>query len=438
MIQYTALTVKLKMSDQTIKSLDISVADLFKDFYKVPDYQREFAWDHEHVRQFLEDIEKARTDSEEPDEYFIGSIVVCRSNKGEGNKFFELIDGQQRMTTLFLILCALRSHLRDQHEESQSLGKMIRDVSPKKGRDQERYRLELQYKDSQVILEKIANGDQNYYAQTMSGKNIEKAYIHIYEDLGNRANTGDPAQTYFDYFDYLNEKVKLIRIETEDIAKALMIFETINDRGVSLNAMDLLKNLLFMKATEKDFLELKSNWEELKNIVSDAQEKPLRFLRYFILSRYKIDELRQDKVYKRILEHSDIKSDYIDRPLEFTQKLIEAAKAYQCFTHSKDAKGNSVPYLENITMFAGKSARQHFILLLAGIHLEPTVFRDFAEAIENLVFVHIVTRQQTNALESKFAKWSNEVRCIRNKKDMDEFLKLKLNPTKNDFINSLC
>ncbi|MCY3852830.1 MAG: DUF262 domain-containing protein [Gammaproteobacteria bacterium] len=429
------------MGDQTIQSRDISVADLFKDFYKVPDYQREFAWNQDHVLQFLEDIEKARSDSEEPDEYFIGSIVVCCSNSSKDSNLFELIDGQQRMTTLFLILCALRAHLKSQNEESLSIGKMIRDVSPSnKGRDQERYRLDLQYRDSQEILEKIASGDwrnsnqneSSQNAQATSAENITKAYSQIWDELARLPNTNNSAQIFYDYFDYLNQKIKLIRIETEDVAKALMIFETINDRGVGLDAMDLLKNLLFMKADETDFPKLKSDWEKLIKIIKNMREKPLRFLRYFILSRYDIDELRQDKVYKKILEHRDIKNDYENRPLEFTRKLIEVADAYQNFTKSLDAKENNVPYLENITLFAGKTARQHFILLLAGMHLEPTTFRDLAKAIENLFFVHVVTRQQTNALEGKFSKWANEIRDIKNRKGLKNFLATKIEPAKNE------
>ena len=85
------------------------------------------------------------------------------------------------------------------------------------------------------------------------------------------------------FYGYLNNKVKLIRILTEDMAKALKIFETINDRGVGLNSMDLLKNLLFMKTTPSQFDKLKLKWEELQKIIFNMKEKPLRFLRYFVM-----------------------------------------------------------------------------------------------------------------------------------------------------------
>lgn len=422
------------MSDQTIQSRDVSIDDLFKDFYFVPHYQREFVWNQDNVEQFLEDIDRERTDSIAPPEYFIGSIVVCRSKDGTDGKLFELIDGQQRMTTLFLILCALRSHLKKHGKSTRSIDQMIYSVFPdSEGIDQERQRLELQYEDSRNVLKKIAEEtwpevSANGKTLTTSIRNIDSAYKSIRDFFAKQFDTVSAVQKYYGY---LSHKVKLIRIETEDVAKALMIFETINDRGVGLDAMDLLKNLLFMKAKKSDFEQLKFRWEELKNIISDMKEKPLRFLRYFILSNYDIDALRQDEIYKTILKNESNRFDYEKHPLKFTNKLIESAKAYRHFTNSRDVKENNVPYLENITYFAGRAAKQHFILLLAGRHLESGLFSTLSKEIENIFFVHIVTHQQTNALEGKFAKWANEIRKIKTQKGLNNFLKKELIPAKN-------
>ena len=151
----------VKMSDQTIKSQDSNVDDLFKDFYFVPDYQREFVWEEEDVRQLLEDIDRERTESETPQEYFIGSIVVCSDSEdvADDNRF-QLIDGQQRMTTLFLILCALRSRLQKAGKKTPKLDGMIYSFdTDSAGEDYEKYRLELQYGDSQDVLEEIAGAE---------------------------------------------------------------------------------------------------------------------------------------------------------------------------------------------------------------------------------------------------------------------------------------
>ena len=136
------------MSLQSIQSQDINIADVFKSFYCVPDYQREYVWKSEQVEQLLTDIQNELNGAapEAAPEYFIGSIVVCPGQNG----VFDLIDGQQRMTTLFVILCAIRDRIAVLGDKpSGALEKMIADSSPDlRGQDVFRYRLDLQYADS--------------------------------------------------------------------------------------------------------------------------------------------------------------------------------------------------------------------------------------------------------------------------------------------------
>src|SRR5579883_597759 len=95
-----------------IESQDLSVGALFKDFYSVPDFQREYVWQREHVEKLLQDLYDEFYDEEghvvTGPEYFLGSVVACKGEDGT----FQLIDGQQRMTTLYLILCMIRDLLK--------------------------------------------------------------------------------------------------------------------------------------------------------------------------------------------------------------------------------------------------------------------------------------------------------------------------------------
>ena len=97
------------MSVQSIQAHDLNIANVFQAFYTVPDYQREYVWQTEQVEQLLSDInaEVSGSNVTTAPEYFIGSIVVCPGDGG----VLELIDGQQRMTTLFLVLCAIRDRI---------------------------------------------------------------------------------------------------------------------------------------------------------------------------------------------------------------------------------------------------------------------------------------------------------------------------------------
>ena len=88
------------------------------------------------------------------------------------------------------------------------------------------------------------------------------------------------------YWAYLATNVMFIQIST-DVRSALKIFETINERGVGLNPMDLLKNLLFTNVSPADFTRLKDEWKKITKPLEKAKEKPLRFLRYFLMANYK-------------------------------------------------------------------------------------------------------------------------------------------------------
>jgi uncharacterized protein with ParB-like and HNH nuclease domain len=165
------------MSEQTIQSQDIKVADVFQAFYAVPDYQREYVWETEQVEQLLTDVnaELVGTDPTKSPEYFIGSIVVCPGS----DAVLELIDGQQRMTTLFVILCAIRDRIEQLGEKPPgALEPQIAAISTDAGgRDRFRFRLDLQYEDSGDVLVRIAERKTKPEASTSrSVFNILNAY----------------------------------------------------------------------------------------------------------------------------------------------------------------------------------------------------------------------------------------------------------------------
>ena len=91
--------------------------------------------------------------------------------------------------------------------------------------------------------------------------------------------------------------VVFIQIST-DVSSALKIFETINERGVGLNPMDLLKNLLFTQVSPERFSQLKDEWKKITSPLEKNKEKPLRFLRYFLMANYDIKNERNDAIVR--------------------------------------------------------------------------------------------------------------------------------------------
>jgi uncharacterized protein with ParB-like and HNH nuclease domain len=135
----------------TIESKNLSLSVLFQDFYNVPDFQREYVWQKENVQRLLEDIFEGlglyegdydRSSSE----YFLGSIVVCPDSTDD-KKTFQLIDGQQRLTTVYLIFCAIRDSIQKFGDKSKAIEELIKGVAQdiNTGDDIDKYRLSLQY-----------------------------------------------------------------------------------------------------------------------------------------------------------------------------------------------------------------------------------------------------------------------------------------------------
>lgn len=407
------------MSNQEIKSNNFRIEEVFSSFYVVPDYQREYVWEAEHVEQLLDDINAGfPVETKNAPEYFIGSIVVCPREEN----IFELIDGQQRMTTLFLIICAIRDYIHPlDGEYAKNIERKIIDTDTNtSGIMRNLYRVELQYEDSSNILKEIARGNFSEHGNksTRSVKNIGVAYNTITHFLKSFSEDVDAIKKFYGY---LINKVKLIQIETPDVAQALKIFETINDRGVSLDSMDLLKNLLFMKTTSGDFDKLKKSWEELQNILFDHKEKPLRFLRYFIFSHYDgVDGLHGNDIYGWFTKNKS-KSGHEETPIQFVKELINTANAYCNFLKGFDANGSANRYIENLKTLGGRAARQHLILLLAGRHLSEDLFDRLACEVENLFFTYIIVREQAKTYEQNFIPWAGELRKIRDELELEEF-----------------
>ena len=417
------------MTEQSIDSEDMTLKRLFQDFYRVPDYQREYVWGEtnpkgeggEEVEQFLHDIyseydSEAKTSSPE---YFVGTIVVCRGD----DDVFELIDGQQRTTTSYLTLCAIRDALTELKQKVPD--ELCRQISAStvndEGKEIERYRLDLQYEDSGDILEQFADGKASDASRdgTRSIRNIGNAYDSIREFLQTTLkNDPDAIRKFHGYF---TNKVKIIRIETPTIAKALKIFETINDRGVGLDAMDLLKNLLFMNTKPNEFQKLKDIWKSLTDEIYDAREKPLRFLRYYLLATYDVDnKLREDGIYDWF-QKNEGQTGHAANPIQFAKNLLEAATAYRHFINDEDANGNHVQTIANTRLLGGRSIKQHFVVLLAGRHLSKPSFEQLCQEVENTMCVWLMTGKTAKEYERTIVKVAKELRSIEDS-ELEEFL----------------
>lgn len=387
-----------------------AIEEVFKDFYEVPQFQREYVWKAEQVEALLSDALEALFDengSPTQSEYFIGSIVAYKDDD-----VFQLIDGQQRITTLFISLCAFRDRRKDlaDTESLQFLEAMIRDqYQNMDGTTGVRLRLRPLYEDAGEVLHEIAQGNPPVPVKNLpnSARNMLEAYATAYEFLEEQF--GDDIVKLRTFQAHLAKRVRLVRIQTGSVADALRIFETINDRGVGLNALDLLKNLLFRQASRETFDRLTEVWKDMVHTIEKTKkgEKPLRFLRYFVLSRYPDARksgkpLTEDDLYEWLVEHQDdigISKD----PVGYAKQLLESARLYQRHV------AHPAAHLGHIYQFSAR-ARQHLIVMLSTDGLAPEEINEVERQLESLFVAFVLTKEATKALDVIFANAAPSLR----------------------------
>ena len=413
-------------SSSKYEFIDLTVEKCFSNFFVVPDYQREYVWEADkQVEQLLTDIDEAYS-SDSKKEYFIGTTVVF-SNNGSN----ELIDGQQRTTTLFLALCAFKSVFSEFGLDHGTIDQCIANTTlDDNGNDVHKFHLLLQYEDASLILEQIANNIiPSEDTLTKSGKLLVAAYLHLRNFIASYCrNDSSEVKKFFMYF---FRKIKFIQISTPDINDALKIFETVNVRGVGLNPMDLLKNLIFRQVPRDKFDKLKDKWRELISILESNNEKPLRFLRYFIMSNFpQADQgtqgtgkniIREDEIYKWMTDHAAL-CDYENKPIEFVNQLIDNAKAFIYFSTGRDAKGQPNVYVKNINRLGGTVFRQHIIPLLTARKFNQVMFDYLARNIETYLYYFLITKEQAKTLEKNFAEWNLDLCNVSDHKELNEFV----------------
>ena len=426
---HTDLPERMKpMADTHIKYNDHSINSAFKNHYIVPDYQREYVWKDEQVEQLLADLLDAyNTDSQKA--YFLGTIVTYDSGSQ-----FELIDGQQRLTTFFILLCAIKKIYMDHGEQTSVIENLI--YSPTMNSEGDvinLYHLQLQYEDAGNCLELIEKGQERPNYITQSGERLFDAFKTIQDFLqGQFPQIADLKK----FVVFLLNKTSFIRIETYDISDALKIFETINQRGKGLDPMDLLKNMVFRQVDRSKFKELNMNWKSITRSLEKIDEKPLRFLRYFIRANYDTSSekdgiLREDQIYTW-LSNNNAQCHYQEAPFQFVQKMAQNVELYVKCRMPDDASEGNV-HLKNIPLLAGKSYKLHLMLLLAASNMNSEAFAKFKSILESVVYYTVIDKIATNITERTFALWCRDVRNIITVEDLDCFVKNTIIPTVNDW-----
>ncbi|GAA8637255.1 DUF262 domain-containing protein [Helicobacter pylori] len=256
-----------------IESNDSYLEDILKDklYYQIPIYQRPYQWTEENCEKLLDDLFFNYEDDRESD-YFCGSLVLILISKDSKAKTYDIVDGQQRLSTFILlakVLATLYSDLDTKNQEFLQASWSDRHENREK---KKKKRLDFDLvgssakKDFQDALDFFDDLDASKGENSKSNgsSKSKNSYLKNAICLKNYLEKKE-IENIDDFIDWLYCNVVFVTITCPDADKALRIFNVLNARGLALNATDIFKGELLKKLTEeKEQEELAIRWEDLR------------------------------------------------------------------------------------------------------------------------------------------------------------------------------
>lgn len=335
--------------------------------YHVPPFQRDYSWTEDEWDDLWQDIHGLFEDEGEPAHY-MGYLVLQSSD----NKRFDIIDGQQRLTTISVMILACLGHLQDLVHSSL-------DAENNAKRKEQLQNSYIGYLDPVTLaprskLELNRHNNRFYQTYLVTLDRIPQRGLNASEHQLRKAFNGfkDKVKTYAGatlesgkklalFIDTLVDRLFFTVITVTDELNAFRVFETLNARGVRLSATDLLKNYLFSLVSAKNTHEtalkvLEDRWERIVGLL--GSERFPEFLRIFWNSRNRL--VRKSDLFKTIRKQISCR----EAAFELLQDLDHSAEIYAALRDPQDPLWNreEKKSLEHLAMF---NVRQPLAMLMA-------------------------------------------------------------------------
>jgi len=301
--------------------------------YIVPSYQRPYSWNHEQAEQLIKDIHDSFSEKLDQ-EYFIGSLICI----DKGNDEYEIVDGQQRLTTLSLILAKIRDLIVNEKVKS-NIQKRILPIDDFSDKPQEP-RLKIRKKEEDLYKNYILQGNKGYLPKEANRTYTEKLFIDNFETISDYLKDFTE-EILIKLVEYILKNVYVVLVKTENFASSYRLFNVLNTRGLSLKQSDLLKNRLFeiaensvkndysLKETDYEQIasDIERHWEEMEDKI--GIDKMDDFLILHETSKKK--NRNKAVVVSKIAEHfsEKVNSDYGGHVINFVLELKKSAENYR-------------------------------------------------------------------------------------------------------------
>lgn len=223
--------------------------------FRVPSYQRRYAWRYNQQAALFKDIDMLMPG----DGHLFGMLILHTDSHHGGVNMVDVVDGQQRLTTISILLFVLHKKFKDLKDDynSNQIAQLLYCGNPE------------QSKTPKLILGELDNPD---YLNLLNGKidkiknqNIASAFYNFNEFI-NESISKEDGSWILNYYTKLVYTAKIIRLDVQQAQDAYKLFETINNRGLKLSSTDILKNFILghaAKISKEKLEDAKSLWSEL-------------------------------------------------------------------------------------------------------------------------------------------------------------------------------
>jgi uncharacterized protein with ParB-like and HNH nuclease domain len=410
------------MSEINIQAGEYPILKIFSnDFiFNIPSFQRPYAWTTEQSGELLEDIITFKGDGNiQPDKlppYFLGSIVLIKGNDPNS----EVIDGQQRLTTLTILLSVLRYLVPQEHVAG--LTSFIYEKGIIIAGIPDTYRLTLRPRDNQFFQDYIQK-ERGIELLKTSNDVLKDSQLNIQENalLFLKRLEHFPKGRLVELAQYVITRCFLVVVSTPDFDSAYRIFSVLNDRGLPLYLTDILKAEVIGEIHTPDKDKYNTEWEDLEALLG---RETFQNLFAHIRTIY-----RKVKSQDTILKEFRLYVLTTDNPQHFIDKVLKPyAEAFftiknACYQSIKDAEqvNNLLKWLNQID---NSDWIPPAILFLSRYKDHPTLLLRFFTELERLAAGMMILRANVNKRIERYGRLLTAIEICDGLFDPDSPLQL--------------
>lgn len=415
-------------------------------FFRVPEYQRGYTWEDEDQVKALWDDLKDAFENRKLQDYLLGQIILSPTSEKPG--YQDIVDGQQRVTTCYLLLIAAHHIYVEAESELETsfkqkwAGFTNRIWFPVAQNDLVT-RIQLSQDGNEVvrqILFDLELPDENA-TETSTQLNLVKAFNFLMQSF-KRDFDADPDKV-FDFVSFLLNKVHVVSLSVQTTEEALRIFARTNNRGMSLDDADLIKNLLFQKVSARDYEYISERWNDAAQKIFSTRLKRTRSMNFLLKNLIGIrtgESIRNDDLFRRWeLEFRDPDSSE-DTPTDsranrepltprsFSEMLPKKAGVLVKISKGERPQGGF--YKDNQNGIYAFSYVQPYEVLLAADEKDEETFDIVASVVEARTMLSLLAEEKTQDYERMVHKWAQKISGLPYSASLDEVLKASEEPWK--------